>query len=170
MGGLGLGFTARAALEDDRVRSLTVVEALAPVIDWHERDLLPGASELTSDPRTQLRLGDFFELAAGDDGLDPGRPGDEVDVVLLDIDHTPRHVLHASHAAFYTTEGLAALAAQLRPDGVFALWSDDPPDDEFLAVVDAVFADHHAHVVAFPNFLTAGESTNTVYVARTPRR
>ena len=170
VGGLGLGYTARTALADERVRALTVVEALAPVIDWHERGLLPGASELTSDARTRLRLGDFFELAAGGEGFDPDRPGGFVDVVLLDIDHTPRHVLHPSHAGFYTVEGLTALADHLHPDGVFALWSDDPPDDEFLPVLDAVFAEHTAHVVAFPNFLTGGESTNTVYVARAPRR
>jgi spermidine synthase len=166
VGGLGLGYTARAALEDDRVRSLVVVEALAPVIDWHERRLLPEAAALVDDPRTRLHHGDFFALAAKEDGFDPDRPGGAVDVVLLDIDHTPRHVLHPSHADFYTPDGLAALAGHLRPGGVFALWSDDPPDDDFTAVLDGVFAEHEAHVVTFPNFLTGGESANTVYVAR----
>ena len=166
VGGLGLGYTARAALEDDRVRSLVVVEALAPVIDWHERCLLPEAAALVDDRRTRLHHGDFFALAAKEEGFDPDRPGGAVDVVLLDIDHTPRHVLHPSHAGFYTADGLAALAGHLRPGGVFALWSDGPPDDDFTAVLDAVFAAHEAHVVTFPNFLTGGESANTVYVAR----
>src|ERR1700759_5694475 len=59
VGGLGLGYTARTALVDDRVRSLIVVEALAPVIDWHRQQLLPGAATLTTDPRTTLLEGDF---------------------------------------------------------------------------------------------------------------
>jgi hypothetical protein len=49
---------------------------------------------------------------------------------------------------------------------VFALWSDDPPDEAFLADLASVFPTTHAHVVEFPNPLTGGTSTNTVYVAR----
>ena len=85
--------------------------------------------------------------------------------VLLDIDHSPRHVLHPSHAAFYTPEGLVALRGHLHPGGVFALWSDDPPDDDFLAVAREVFGSVEAHVVTFANPLTRSTSSNTVYVA-----
>src|SRR5215218_1157131 len=53
VGGLGLGYTARAVLDDPRVRSLHVVEAADAVISWHERGLLPLAADLTSDPRTR---------------------------------------------------------------------------------------------------------------------
>ena len=88
--------------------------------------------------------------------------------ILLDIDHTPRYVLHPSHADFYSAEGLARLAALLHPGGVFALWSDTPPDDEFMAVLAAVFTEPTAHVVDFANPLTGGTSSNTVYVARRP--
>ena len=54
VGGLGLGYTAVTALEDPRVRSLAVVEALPAVISWHERRLLPDVDRLTLDPRTRL--------------------------------------------------------------------------------------------------------------------
>jgi spermidine synthase len=165
VGGLGLGYTALAALEDPRVRSVAVVEALRPVIDWHERGLLPEADGLADDPRTTLVEADFFALVTGD-GFDPGQPGRRVDAVLLDVDHTPDHVLHPSHAPFYEVEGLQALTRHLRPGGVFALWSDDPPEPAFLERLGQVFADVAAHVVAFPNFLTGGESANTVYVGR----
>jgi len=169
VGGLGLGYTARTVLEDPRVASLVVVEALAEVIGWHERGLLPDVDGLAADPRTVLVHGDFFALARGDEGspegFDPHEPGRRFDAILLDVDHTPRHVLHPSHAAFYTAPGLQQLARHLRPGGVFALWSDDPPDAEFLDVLREVFADVDAHIVSFPNFLTAGESSNTVYVA-----
>ena len=64
VGGLGLGFTARTALADSRVRSLTVVEFLEDVIDWQQRGLLPDAATLTDDPRTSLVAGDFFTKSA----------------------------------------------------------------------------------------------------------
>lgn len=167
VGGLGLGHTARAALRDDRVASLVVVEALAPVLAWHEQRLVPGADVLVEDVRTRLVHGDFFALARAD-GFDPDRPGRTFDAVLLDIDHTPRHVLHDSHAPFYAAEGLAELAGHLRPGGVFALWSNDPPDQDFMAVLGTVMADVAAHVVTFPGLRRGSESSNTVYVARRP--
>lgn len=164
VGGLGLGYTARTALADHRVRSLYVVETLAAVIGWHQRDLLPQAGELTSDPRCRLVEADFFATVTGA-GLGPGTP-DRWHAVLLDIDHTPRHVLHPSHAAFYTADGLRRLADRLHPEGIFALWSDDPPDPEFLAVLGDAFVSATAEVVGFPNPYTGGQSANTVYVAR----
>lgn len=164
VGGLGLGCTARAALEDPRVGSLVVVDALEAVVGWHRRGLLPGSADLVSDSRTRLVLGDFFAMVAGE-GLDPERPGRRFDAVLLDIDHTPTHLLHARHAPFYTVEGLRRLCLSLRPGGVFALWSDDPPDADFGAVLGRVFARWEAHVVGFANPYGGGEKSNTVYVA-----
>ena len=158
VGGLGLGFTARAALEDPRVRSLQVVEALPQVIGWHERALLPHSADLTGDDRARLVLGDVFALVRT--GTLPVSHA-----VLLDVDHSPRHHLHASHADLYREDGLRRLAARLHPGGVFALWSDDPPDEDFLTVLTRVFATGRAHVVPFPNHHTGGTSSNTVYVA-----
>lgn len=165
VGGLGLGCTARAALGDPRVASLVVVDALAAVIDWHERELVPGAADLARDPRTRLVHGDFFAMVAGGQGFDPAAPGRRFDAVLLDVDHTPRHLLHPSHAPFYTPEGFRRLRDLLSDDGVFALWSDDPPDEEFGSVLGEVFATWRAHVVAFANPYGGEDRTNTVYVA-----
>ncbi|MFE2377498.1 spermidine synthase [Streptomyces sp. NPDC059398] len=166
VGGLGLGYTARAALDDRRVASLLVVDALGEVIDWHRRGLVPLGAGLASDPRCRLLHGDFFALATGAGGLDPEEQGRRFHAILLDVDHSPRHVLHPSHAALYRPEGLRALAGLLRPGGAFALWSNDPPDAEFTAVLAEVFARTEAHVVTFGNPLQGGTSTNTVYVAR----
>ncbi|MEX2504520.1 MAG: hypothetical protein WD378_06695 [Egicoccus sp.] len=166
VGGLGLGYTAVAALEDDRVGSLVVVEALPEVIGWHERGLLPEAAGLADDPRTRLVQGDFFAMTAGEAGFDPQAPDRRFDAILLDVDHSPRHVLHPSHAGFYTPDGLRRMRRFLAPGGVFALWSDDPPDDDFLEVLRGVFDDARGEVVAFDNFYIGAESTNTVYVAR----
>lgn len=166
VGGLGLGYTACAVLDDARVRSLLVVEAIEEVIRWHEHRLLPEVVALCADPRTRLQHGDFFAMAESAVGFDAAMPQRRFDAILLDVDHTPRHHLHPSHAAFYTPAGLRRLAIHLRPGGVFALWSDDPPDSDFLAALDEVFAIVRAQVVRFPNPITGGDSANTVYIAR----
>jgi spermidine synthase len=165
VGGLGLGYTARAALDDPRTGTLTVIDALAEVIDWHRRGLVPLGTGLTSDARCRLVHGDFFALAADPGGLDPTMPGRRFHAVLLDIDHSPSHVLNPRNAAFYRPAGLRALAAHLHPDGVFALWSNDPPEEQFTSVLADVFAAPRAHVVTFDNPLQGGTATNTVYVA-----
>ena len=159
VGGLGLGYTAVAALADSRVRSVTVIDTLPAVIDWHRRGLLPVSATLTDDPRTALVRGDFFGMM---------RRAPEVsalyDAILLDVDHSPRHQLDPSHADLYTVDGMRALARHLKPDGVFALWSDDPPDEEFVTRASVVFGTVVGHVVDFDNPLTGGTSSNTVYV------
>ena len=164
VGGLGLGYTARAVLEDARVTSLDVVEALPQVVGWHVDHLLPFAPGLAEDVRCRLTQGDFFAMVADGSGL--GANGSERwDAILVDIDHTPRHHLDPSHAPFYEPAGLRRLADRLHPGGVFALWSDDPPDRAFLVGMDDVFASCVPHVVSFPNPYTDGESACTVYVA-----
>ncbi|MGH3714747.1 MAG: spermidine synthase [Micromonosporaceae bacterium] len=168
VGGLGLGYTALEVLRHPRVRSMVVVDALPEVIDWHRRGLLPYAAELTTDPRCRLVPGDFFALARDGTGFDPETPGRRFHAILLDVDHSPRHLLHPSHADLYTAGGLRRLAAQLVPAGVFALWSNDPPDEAFAGVLEEVFATSQVHVVSFPNPLQNRVATNTVYVAALP--
>src|SRR5690554_2967328 len=104
VGGLGLGYTAIAALRDSRVRSLTVIDALPAVIDWHTRGLLPVSAELTGDQRTSLVHDDFFEVMR----QAPAGEAQRYDAILLDIDHSPRHSLDPSHADLYTVSGLQA--------------------------------------------------------------
>ena len=167
VGGLGLGYTAVAALGDDRVRIMTVVDALPAVIAWHEQHLLPVSALLVGDERTRLVLADFFALvraAPGSEG--PLREG--VDVILLDVDHSPTFTLDPSHADLYSVEGLRRLASHLRPGGVFALWSDDPPEASFLDALRAVFERVDGHTVEFDNPVTGGRSRNGVYVAAMP--
>ncbi|GAA2170737.1 MULTISPECIES: spermidine synthase [Glycomyces] len=165
VGGLGLGYTALAALEDPRVRDLMVIEYSDAVIDWHERDLLPDTVGLAADERVRLACADFFAAAMSDEGFDPERPGRAFDAVLLDIDHSPSRVLHSPHAEFYTPAGLRAMAAHLKPEGVFAIWSDDPPEPEFMTVLMEVFKGVNAKRVWFDNPYTGGRSSNTVYTA-----
>lgn len=165
VGGLGLGYTALTVLENPDVRSLVVIDALAEVIEWHERGLIPAGATLAADPRCELVNGDFFALMRSPEGLVPGR---RFHAIVVDIDHSPRHLLHPGNADFYELAGLRRIAALLRPGGVFALWSNDPPDEEFTAVLAQAFVDVRAEVVSFANPLQDREATNTVYLAKVP--
>jgi spermidine synthase len=160
VGGLGLGYTAQAVLTHERVQSLTVIEAIDVVVDWHERGLLPVSAELTADPRTTLTVADFFGLMRADS------VERTYDAIIVDIDHSTEHHLDPSHADLYTADGLRRLRRHLAPGGAFALWSDDPPHPEFTATLGEVFDTVETHVVEFANALTRGTSTNSVYVAR----
>ena len=165
VGGLGLGYTAAAALAFPQVAHLVVVEALEPVIDWHRRALVPNGRSLTGDPRCAYLHADFFALARGA-GFDPARPGRGWDAVLLDIDHAPAQWLNGAHGDFYTEAGLRRLKTFLKPGGVFALWSNDDPDEAFLGLLRTVFGNAEGHVAAFDNPLTQGRSANGIYLAR----
>jgi spermidine synthase len=168
VGGLGLGYTAQAVLEHDAVGSLIVVDALAEVIEWHEQELLPIGKQLNADARCRLVHADFFAMKLSEQGYDRDAPGRRFDAVLVDIDHSPQKLLHPRHAALYTPQGLARLAGHLHPGGVFALWSNDPPDQAFIAALATVFETPAAHIVTFPNAQGDGEASNTVYVGVAP--
>ena len=165
VGGLGLGYTARAALEHESVESLIVVDYLKPVIEWHEKGLVPLGKGLSEDSRCRFVHGDFFDLALND-GFDPDDSNRMFHAVLLDIDHSPSNLLHERHATFYSAEGLRKLAAKIHPGGVFALWSDDPPEEGFMKALEEVFQSCESHIVTFHNPLRENESASTVYVAR----
>lgn len=170
VGGLGLGYTATAALEDTSVRSLTVIEVMGPVIDWHRRGLVPLGKELVSDPRCTLVHADFFQWASSSgDGFDRAAPTLPVHAVLVDIDHSPSQWLAPENSAFYSVHGLRSLADKLRPGGVFGLWSNDPPDAKFSRLLNVVFRSCESHIVSFPNPYSGGESSSTIYLAHKGR-
>lgn len=159
VGGLGLGYTAQAVLESARVHTLTVIEALDRVAHWHRQHLLPISAEIMSDSRMTIEVEDFFARMRQD-------PVEQsYDAILLDIDHTPHHHLHPEHAPFYSESGIEAMKRHLNPGGVFALWSDDPPDEGFLSVLAKAFNLVASEVVSFDNPLTGGHSSNTIYLA-----
>jgi len=166
VGGLGLGYTARTVLEHPETGSLLVVDALSEVIEWHQQGLVPAGKALATDPRCRLVHGDFFAMLRSGRGFDPANPGRLFDAIIVDIDHSPRHLLHPGNADFYQPGGLRRLAGLLSPGGVFALWSNDPPDDEFTATLSSSFTDVRAEVIRFPNPLQDRDSTATLYLAK----
>lgn len=165
VGGLGLGYTANAALQDKRVASLTVIEALSPVIEWHEQCLVPLGGTLSTDPRCRFEHADFFALATENSGL-ANATVQSPNLILLDIDHSPRHRLVDSENDFYQPRYLALMAQQLQTGGLFAMWSNEEADQKFIEVLEEVFATATAIRVPFDNPYSGGESSNTVYIAR----
>ncbi|WP_269621121.1 spermidine synthase [Zhongshania sp. BJYM1] len=165
VGGLGLGYTAVAALKDQRIGELLVVDALDTVIGWHKDELVPLGKILNADARNRYVLGSFFDLAIRPStGFDPLSDGKKFDAILLDIDHSPTEFLNATNARFYTTENLALMAEQLKPKGVFAMWSQNLPEESFETLLKTVFEHVTSHVVSFYNPFQNGKSTNSVYV------
>jgi spermidine synthase len=170
VGGLGLGYTAKAALDDSRVASVVVIEHLPEVIDWHRRGLIPLGAALTSAPKCKFVEGDFFGLMRSEaPALDPEEPQKRYHAILVDIDHSPTDLLHRDHGGFYYPEGLRRLTRHLHGGGVFALWSAEPAEEAFVSGLAEVFVDVEAHPVHFHNPLLDCEVLNTIYVARTHR-
>lgn len=165
VGGLGLGYTAVTALEDTRISELYVVDALDTVIGWHRDELVPLGKILNADSRNNYVYGSFFDLAKDPStGFDPSNDGKKFDAILLDIDHSPTEFLNVANASFYTTENLGLMAEQLKSQGVFAMWSQNLPEESFEALLKTVFEHVESHVVSFYNPFQSKVSTNSVYV------
>ena len=163
VGGLGLGYTAVAALKDARVRELVVIELLGTVIEWHRKALVPLGATLTADPRCRLVNADFFQAATGDaQGFDFDQPARRFDAILLDVDHSTEHLLSDGNAAFYSHQGLAAMQRFIVPGGVFAMWSNDPPEAKFIDHLQQAFVQVDAQVVEFENPYSGGTSSCTI--------
>lgn len=168
VGGLGLGYTAKAALDNPKTGKLTVLDTLPEVIEWHQQGLLPLGEQLSNDPRCHLVHGDFFGASLSKTpGMSPSAPDVKHDAILLDVDHSPSNVLHDNHKNLYTKDGLKKLAAHLVPGGIFALWSTELPEPWFEENLASAFADIRADVITFKHPLIDREDINTVYVART---
>jgi spermidine synthase len=163
VGGLGLGYTAAAALENENVRSLLVIDLFQEVIDWHRNKLVPLGGVLSADKRCEMRRGDFFALART--GFDVSDNERKFDAVLLDIDHSPEHFLDQKNESFYGVGGLESLRKQIKTGGRFALWSNDPADEKFTERLESVFGQAEAHNVEFANPYTNSLSVNSFYVS-----
>lgn len=128
------------------------------------------AHEALGDPRT-IQLSAIELVGAVIDWhrreLVPDTMG--LDVLLVDIDHSPDNLLSPGHRDFYEASGLQAAANALSRYGVLALWSDDAPDDRMLDHLLTAFVRARAEIVAFDNPITGGTSSCTVYVASLPR-
>lgn len=158
IGGLGLGYTARAVLESERVAKVEVVELLPQVIDWVRDGRVPLSAELNADPRLDVVEGDVYAMLDG--------PAKAVwDLVLIDVDHSPEERLGEDNEGFYGAAGLARSRAHLAPGGVLGVWSyaESPRFEETLR---SVFDEVAVLPVHFFNGFTEEDETNWVFLAR----
>lgn len=165
VGGLGLGYTAWAALGYERVRSVTVIEMLAPVIGWHEQGLVPLGRELSDHPRCRFLEGDFFVLTMDPSVRDVLHPAGGYGAILVDIDHAPDAHLHRDNAGFYQPEALARVGELLLPGGALGVWSAGRPQEAFTTALRAVFPRVDVHEVEVYNPLADADQVDTIYVA-----
>ncbi len=158
VGGLGLGYTAHAALASERVARVEVVELLDPVIAWLEKGWLPIGESLKADERLEVIQGDAYARLLGPAGA-------AFDVILIDVDHAPDEPLDEGSGAFYTEGGLRAVAEHLNPGGVLAVWSTDP-NPAFEATLASVFGQVEVEVVRWWNDLIDVDKEDTLFAGR----
>ncbi len=114
--GLGLGFTLQQVLADIRVERAVVVEIEGPLIDWMRDGTIAHGPALLADERVQLVTLDI--ALAVDEAVDGS-----YDLVLLDVDNGPDHLVNATNGVIYQTPFLAKLRRMLAPGGTVAFWS-----------------------------------------------
>lgn len=158
VGGLGLGYTAAAALGFPEVGHVEVIEFLPEVIGWHQRRLVPLGAALCDDERCRIVQGDCFERVGSASAA-------EFDAVLIDIDDGPEEVLAPGHRSFYALDGLRGVRRCLRTGGVFGLWTSRPREATFLDRLRAAFGNADAEEVEFHNPLLSIDEINTIYLA-----
>jgi spermidine synthase len=119
VGGLGLGYTLRALLADQRIERIDVIEIEPLLVDWLRADLVPGTAAIVSDQRVTVTIGDV----AG--ALADAAPA-SYDAALLDVDNGPDFLVHERNATVYQEGVLSAAGRALRPGGILAVWSAAP--------------------------------------------
>lgn len=116
IGGLGMGFTLRAALaafpQDARI---TIAELVPEIVDWARGPLAPIFSGSLDDPRVEIEIDDVAALI--------GRARGAYDAILLDVDNGPDGLSRKANDRLYAAAGIAAAKAVLRPGGLLAVWS-----------------------------------------------
>jgi spermidine synthase len=119
IGGLGMGFTLRAALAVLGGGARIVVSELVPaVVAWARGPMAKIFGDSLSDPRVSIRQMDVTEIIRSQRS--------KFDAILLDVDNGPEGLTRQANDALYNSSGLKAARAALRPGGVLAVWSSGP--------------------------------------------
>jgi spermidine synthase len=119
IGGLGMGFTLRAALAVlERDARITVAELVPAVIAWARGPMAELFGDSLSDKRASIQQGDVLDVIRSSPSA--------FDAVLLDVDNGPEALIRKANDALYDTKGLQAIGRALRPGGVLAVWSSGP--------------------------------------------
>ena len=159
IGGLGVGFSAREALDHPRVSRVDVVELEPQVIAWHEEELGEAADFVHRDPRCRVYNADLVAWLAK---TSAARNPDRYDVICLDTDNGPDWTVMENNDRLYEAAGLEQLTRLLAPGGVLAFWSANAVDS-----FEELLRDHFdsVRVVEVP---VARGVPDTVYLASSP--
>ncbi len=158
VGGLGLGYTARAALGSDRVSKCEVVEFLPQVINWLDQGLVPLSDELNADNRLKVIHGDVYQRLASP-------PKQKHDLILIDVDHSPDENLGAANGSFYTADGLKRAKLHLAEDGILGVWSY-AESSAFADALRDIFGEVRIEPVTVYNNLINVQQTDWLFFAR----
>jgi spermidine synthase len=155
VGGLGVGFSLRAALDHPRVGEIVVVERERAVIEWNRGPLRARHGDALADPRARCVEADLLAWLPAS--------GISFDGICLDIDNGPEWTVTDGNAALYDDAGLDMLAGALDPDGVLAVWSASA-SPAFAARLTERFENVETLLVSVPR----GEP-DVVFLARASR-
>ncbi|MBW8784699.1 MAG: spermidine synthase [Novosphingobium sp.] len=159
IGGLGMGFTLRAALDAWGAGASIVVAELVPqMLAWAEGPLAHLFGSSLSDPRASIVLADVHDVIDG--------ASEEFDAILLDVDNGPDGFVQPENERLYCNWGLRSAYAALRPGGVLAVWS---------AYLDVPFGDRLSSAgftvdeVSLPAFVGSTDRRHNIWFAAKPR-
>lgn len=158
VGGLGLGYTAAAALESDRVARCEVVEFLPQVIDWLQQGMVPLSEELNEESRLSVVQDDVYQRLLNS-------PNESYDLILIDVDHSPDDNLGTANGQFYTAEGLRKAKQHLSQGGLLGVWSY-AESSPFVDALHDVFDEVRVEPVTVVNNLVNIEQTDWLFFAR----
>jgi spermidine synthase len=119
IGGLGMGFTLRAALAQlPATAKITVAELIPAVLNWAKGPMASLFNGCLEDPRVNVKLGDVRDIMRSANA--------SYDAILLDVDNGPDGLTVETNDALYSAQGLKIAKAALRPGGVLAIWASAP--------------------------------------------
>ena len=119
IGGLGMGFTLRAALAVlGHEARITVAELVPAVIAWAHGPMADLFGDSLTDPRATIREADVVDVIKASRAA--------FDAILLDVDNGPEALIRKANDALYDVSGLQAIQRALRPGGILAVWSSGP--------------------------------------------
>jgi spermidine synthase len=132
IGGLGMGFTLRAALAVLGAEArVTVAELVPAVINWARGPMADIFGDSLDDPRANIRNADVIDVIQSSPAA--------FDAILLDVDNGPEGLIRKANDALYNLKGLKAIRRALRPNGVLAVWSSGPHPSFSKRLRDAGF-------------------------------
>jgi spermidine synthase len=159
IGGLGMGYTLRVALDLLPAKATIVVAELIPeIVEWNRGPLAPLANNPLADPRVRIEIKDIAAILH----TRAAHPPQKFDAILLDVDNGPGAFTDSANAALYSAPGIAAAHASLNPGGTLAIWSahEDPKFAHRLR--SANFTVHTEHTRAHAN----KGPRHTIYLAQ----